>query len=140
MKSGPALRQLTSHRAIHDAGQAQAQELTEIVQQLFQENRKEDCLKAAKVLVEHWEEKVIAHADAEDEGLYKELLQEGKIPKKDIYMLMRDHDLFRKIVAYCKKQLNDQNKVTEENIAQLSSLLVINHFHHQGEESTLFVD
>src|SRR5690625_6652359 len=92
MKSGPALRQLTSHRAIHDAGQAQAQELTEIVQQLFQENRKEDCLKAAKVLVEHWEEKVIAHADAEDEGIYKELLQEGKIPKKNIYMLMRDHD------------------------------------------------
>lgn len=138
MKSGPALRQLTSHRAIHDAGQAQARELTEMMIQLFKEERHDDCLKTAKVLIEHWEEKIIAHADAEDEGFYQELLDEGKISKKGIYMLMRDHDLFRKITAKIKEKINEKNKVTEENIHEFYSLLIINNFHHQGEENTLF--
>ncbi|MEI3614575.1 hypothetical protein [Pseudogracilibacillus sp. SO30301A] len=49
---------------------------------------------------------------------------------------MRDHDLFRQIVSYIKEQINEQNKVTEENIQELYSLLVINDFHHKGEENT----
>lgn len=138
MKTGPALRQLTAHRSIHDAGQSQARELTEMLIQLFKEEREEDCLKTAKVLIEHWEEKIIAHADAEDEGFYQELLEEGNIPKKNLYMLMRDHDLFRKIVKQIKEKIAQQNKVTEENIYELYSLLVINDFHHKGEENTLF--
>jgi len=138
MKTGPALRQLTAHRSIHDAGQSQARELTEMMIQLFKEEREEDCLKTAKVLIEHWEEKIIAHADAEDEGFYQELLEEGNIPKKNLYMLMRDHDLFRKIVKQIKEKIAQQNKVTEENIYELYSLLVINDFHHKGEENTLF--
>lgn len=138
MKTGPALRQLTAHRSIHDAGQSQARELTEMLIQLFKEEREEDCLKTAKVLIEHWEEKIIAHADAEDEGFYQELLEEGNIPKKNLYMLMRDHDLFRQIVKQIKEKIAQQNKVTEENIYELYSLLVINDFHHKGEENTLF--
>ena len=138
MKSGPALRQKTAHRSIHDAGQAQARELTEMTVQLFNEKREKDCLKTAKVLVEHWENKIIAHADAEDEGFYQELLEENNIPKKDLYMLMRDHDLFRQITQHIKEKLNKQNKVTQENIDEFNSLLVINHFHHMGEENTLF--
>lgn len=138
MKTGPALRQLTAHRSIHDAGQSQARELTEMMIQLFKEEREEDCLKTAKVLIEHWEEKIIAHADAEDEGFYQELLEEGNIPKKNLYMLMRDHDLFRQIVKQIKEKIAQQNKVTEENIYELYSLLVINDFHHKGEENTLF--
>lgn len=140
MKTGPALRQLTAHRSIHDAAQSQARELTEMTIQLFKEEREEDCLKTAKILIEHWEEKIIAHADAEDEGFYQELLEEGNIPKKDLYMLMRDHDLFRQIVNHIKKQINEKNKVTEENIYEMYSLLVINDFHHQGEENTLFLN
>lgn len=138
MKSGPALRQLSSHQAIHDAGQAQARQLTEMLNQLFIEKRTEDCLKTANVLIEHWEEKIIAHADAEDEGLYQELLDEGTIPQKDLYMLMRDHDLFRKITAHIKAQINEHNQVTTENIYEFNSLLVLNDFHHKGEEDTLF--
>jgi|SRR5690625_777107 len=138
MKSGPALKQLTSHRAIHDAAQAQARELTEMVNHLYKEKREEECLKTANVLIEHWEEKIIAHADAEDEGFYKELLEEKKVPAKDLYMLMRDHDLFRQIVGHIKTKLEKQKKVTEENIYELNSLLVINDFHHIGEENTLF--
>src|SRR5690625_4055116 len=140
MKTGPALRQLTAHRSIHDAAQSQARELTEMTIQLFKEEREEDCLKTAKILIDHWEEKIIAHADAEDEGFYQELLEEGNIPKKDLYMLMRDHDLFRQIVSHIKEQINEKKKVTEDNIYVMYSLLVINDLHHQGEENTLFLN
>src|SRR5699024_8554452 len=121
--SGPALKQKMSHRAIHDAAQAHAKGITAEVIQLFHANEKEECLKAAKGLVTHWEEKVVAHADAEDEGLY---------------MIMRDHDLFRKITAKIKDKLKKQEEVTQENIYEFTTLIILNDFHHQGEEETLF--
>lgn len=80
MKTGPALKQLTSHRSIHDAGQAQARSLTEEVMQLFEENQTAECLQAAQALIQHWEEKIIAHADAEDESFFQELLAGNKFP------------------------------------------------------------
>lgn len=138
MKTGPALRQLASHRAIHDAAHAQVKELTEIVQQLFDEEREEDCLKVANVLIEHWEEKIIAHADAEDEGFYMELLQSKKVPEKDLYMLMRDHELFRQIISDLKQKLTEQKGVEKENLYAFQTLIVLNEFHHIGEESKLF--
>lgn len=138
MKSGPALKQLTSHRAIHDAAQAQARELTEMVNHLYKEKREEECLKTANVLIEHWEEKIIAHADAEDEGFYKELLEEKKVPAKDLYMLMRDHDLFRQIIRDMKQQLSEKNHITTKQIYTFHALIVLNEYHHIGEEATLF--
>lgn len=76
MKTDPALKQLTSHQSIHNAGQAQARVLTEDVTQLYEEEQTEDCLQAAYILVQHWEGKIIAHADAEDETFFQELLAE----------------------------------------------------------------
>lgn len=138
MKSGPALRQLTAHRAIHDAAQGQAITLTEQLKEHFHHNEEEACYDLAKQLITHWEERIIAHADAEDHGLYKELLEEGNVPAKDLYMLMRDHDLFRKIVAHIKKLFAEKDTVDVELISIFQSLLLINHFHHLGEEETLF--
>ncbi|HLQ96486.1 MAG TPA: hemerythrin domain-containing protein [Pseudogracilibacillus sp.] len=136
--SGPALKQKMSHRAIHDAAQAHAKGITAEVIQLFHANEKEECFKAAKGLVAHWEEKVVAHADAEDEGLYQELLNGEEVADKGLYMLMRDHDLFRKIAAQIKEKLESQGEVTQENIYEFTTLIILNDFHHQGEEETLF--
>ncbi len=140
MKSGPALRQLASHQAIHDAAQAQAKEFTEITAALYHDGQAEECLKAAKELLKHWEEKIIAHADSEDNGLFSELLEEGNIEHKHIYMLMRDHDLFRQIAAHIKSLIEEQNKVTIETIHAFQTLVVLNNFHHRGEETYLFPD
>lgn len=137
MKSGPALKQLASHRAIHDAGQAQAESLTEELISSFQENRP-DCLEIAQLLVTHWEEKVIPHADAEDEGLYQELLQDETIAPNQIYLLMRDHDLLRKITANVKETLSQEQRVTKQIIYAFHSLLTLNAIHHKDEEMMLF--
>lgn len=140
MKTGPALKQLTSHRSIHDAGQAQARALTEEVMQLFEEKQTEECLQAANALIEHWEEKIITHADAEDETFFQELLNREKIPDKHIYMMMRDHDLFRKITKHIKESIKQQEKVTMNHIYEFNTLLILNAFHHEGEEEYLFPD
>ncbi len=138
MKSGPALKQLTAHRAIHDGAQVEAKALTTNVIQLFHSKEKEACLTAAKELLKNWEEKIIAHADAEDEGLYQELLARDDVSNQSLYMLMRDHDLFRKIAARIKDKIEEQGEVTQENIYELTTLIVLNDFHHEGEEESLF--
>lgn len=51
---------------------------------------------------------------------------------------MRDHDLFRKIVAHAKEILAKNNYVDERHVSIFDALLIINHFHHIGEEETLF--
>lgn len=140
MKTGPALKQLTSHRSIHDAGQAQARGLTEEVMQLFEDEQTEDCLEAAKALLEHWEQKIIAHADAEDESFFQELLAGDKVADQHIYMMMRDHDLFRQIAAHIRESIEQEEKVTRNHLYEFNTLLILNAFHHKGEEAYLFPD
>lgn len=140
MSTGPALRQLHSHRSIHEGAYTEARDLTNVVDQLFTEHREEDCLQTVELLIEHWEERIIAHADAEDEGFYQELLKKHKNKQDQIYMLMRDHELFRIIIGDLKKELEETKKVTKQMIYQFHSLLVINHIHHKSEEKQLFLD
>lgn len=139
MKAGPALRQLSSHRAIHEAAQAEAKNLTDTMIQLFHAEEEKDCLQAAKDLLKHWEEKIIAHADTEDgdEGLFNDLIAQGHEPKW-LHMMTRDHNLFREIIASIKESLENEGKVTEEIVYEFTSLVIINRHHHTLEEKYLF--
>ncbi|WP_165769111.1 hemerythrin domain-containing protein [Virgibacillus profundi] len=138
--TGPALRQLRSHRSIHEGAYAEARDITDVTDRLFYDDRKEDCLKAANALVEYWETRVIAHADTEDEGFYKELLEKRPEITKEVHMLSRDHDLFRKIVGNIKEQLEEKKMVTKEIVNQFHALLVIKEIHNKGEEDNLFTE
>lgn len=135
--TGPALRKLASHRSIHEGAFSEARDLTDVVLQLYENNRKEDCLKAAKVLVEHWETRVIAHADTEDEGLFQEVLKEKPKLANDIQMLMRDHDLIRMIVQMINDQLTETGEVTKEVCQHFHALLTILTIHGKSEEIKL---
>src|SRR5690625_4055258 len=136
--TGPALRKLHSHRSIHEGAHAEADELTEMVVLLFNKGRMNECKNVVKLLIEYWETRIIAHADAEDEGLYQELLHKKPELKKDIYMLMRDHELFRIITKQINEQFNKNEEVSNEILQQFQAVLVINQIHQQGEESKLF--
>lgn len=138
--TGPALRQLESHQSIHAGAHAEARDLAEMTDKLFEENRQEDCLKAAKVLLEYIESRIIAHADAEDEGFYLETLEKKPELQKEIHMLMRDHDLMRKIVKNIKTQIEKEDEVTKVIINQFHSIIIIHELHAQGEEENLFKD
>jgi len=140
MATGPSLRKLDSHSAIHHGAYVEARDLTEVTDKLFYGDREEDCLKAAEALVEYWETRVIAHADTEDESFYKELMEKKPELQKDLHMLSRDHDLFRIIIGNIKEQIEAENKVTKNILNQFQALLVIKEIHNQGEESKLFND
>jgi hypothetical protein len=138
--TGPSLRKLDSHSAIHHGAYVEARDLTEITDKLYYDEREEDCLKAADALVEYWETRIIAHADTEDESFYNELLEKKPELKRDLHMLSRDHELFRIIIGNIKKQLEEEVKVTKTILNQFHALLVIKEIHNQGEENTLFND
>lgn len=53
--SGPALKHVDSHTAIHEAALNEAIEMTNMLDNLYQKNQKEEGLKLAYVLVEQWE-------------------------------------------------------------------------------------
>ena len=74
--SGPGLRHIDSHSAIHEA---------------------------AHIAVEHWETRILRHAQAEEEGLYKEMVEEKPELKDDIIGLIRDHDILRFTVKEIKE-------------------------------------
>jgi hypothetical protein len=140
LATGPSLRKLDSHSAIHHGAYVEARDLTEVTDKLFYENREEDCLNTAEALIEYWETRVIAHADTEDDGFYKELMEKKPELERDLHMLSRDHDLFRIIIRNVKEQLEEEKKVTKAILNQFQALLVIKEIHNEGEETTLFTD
>src|SRR5699024_8628017 len=100
--------------------------------QLYHADEDKDALTTARTLLTHRQEKIIAQADTEDEGLFPDLLQKDKTDQKGIHMMMRDHDLFRQIAASIKETLDQDNKVTQEMIYEFTSLIIINGLHHKG--------
>src|SRR5699024_2417638 len=134
--TGPALRKLTSDKSIHDGAQAEAEELTNVVKKLFIEGRKGESKKVAHELVKFWEQRIIAHADAEEEGLYLEIVEENHELGKDDHIINRDHDLMLDLIKHMKKML-EENMVTKDMMNILHACLLINDIHSRSEEELL---
>ncbi|WP_044748718.1 hypothetical protein [Bacillus alveayuensis] len=135
--SGPSLRQLQAHRSIHDGAFVEAKHLTELLEQLHSDGREEQILEVADALIEHWEMRIIAHAESEEEGFYKEKIAQDPSLLEKIVMFKRDHDLMRRLVADIKDVLS-QKRVDKEMLDRFRALLLINHIHSREEEKFLF--
>lgn len=136
--SGPALRQLSSHQSIHDGYYTEGRDLTELLVSLFNEQRLEDCLEVSSALVEHWETRMIAHADAEEEGFYLEVLEKQPELSTQITKLIRDHELLRMIVADVKEMIV-QEGITLHVLDRFKGILLLVEIHSREEEKYLFV-
>lgn len=134
--SGPALKRVDSHSAIHEAALNEAIELTNMLDRLFQNNQEDEALELAYVLIEQWETRTLAHADAEEEGLYKDLVEEDPNVKDDIVALTRDHDLLRIIVGEIKREL-PKNGINDVTIQRFQSLIIIDELHNDKEMEVL---
>src|SRR5699024_9510191 len=121
-----------------EGAQDEAKSLTADMIQLYHAGEDKDALQTARMLLKHWEEKIIAHADTEDGGLHLDVLLKDERGHTGIHMMMRDHDLFRQIAASIKETLDQDNKVTQEMIYEFTSLIIINGLHHKGEEKYIF--
>lgn len=58
--------------------------------------------------VEHWEMRIIDHAQSEEEGFYKEKVEGEPQLVETIAMLKRDHDLLRMLVAEIKQRIQTE--------------------------------
>lgn len=136
--SGPALRQLHSHRAIHEGGLSGAVMKTEDLVEYLQQDDQDMAGKACDNLLDYWKTRVISHADAEEAGFYKEILAENPELDKEIIQLTRDHDLIRLIVQDIDTLREEDPSVTPEIMQKFYGLMAINELHSREEERLLF--
>lgn len=136
--SGPALRQLSSHQSIHEGYYTEGRDLTELLVSLFNDQRLDDCSEVANALVEHWETRMIAHADAEEEGFYLEVFE--KYPELEVQLtkLIRDHELLRMVVADVR-ELIQQEGISLRVLELFKGILLLVEIHSREEEKHLFV-
>ncbi|KXH87567.1 hypothetical protein AU377_01285 [Sporosarcina sp. HYO08] len=136
-KSGPALKQLHSHRAIHEGGLAGAEQKTSDLIALLREGDLESANMAADDLVDYWKTRVIAHADAEEAGFYEEIATAKPELKDVVIQLIRDHDLMRIIVKDIE-ELREKEQLSPNVIHRFYSLMIVNDIHSRDEERLLF--
>ncbi|WP_068672616.1 hemerythrin domain-containing protein [Oceanobacillus sp. Castelsardo] len=134
--SGKGLKHVDSHSAIHDAALEEARELNGILGKLVNDNQMDKALEIAYIAVEHWETRTLRHADAEEEGLYKELVEESPELKDEVIALTRDHDILRYIVKEIKQSL-ETDGFNRGVLEMLHTLVHVDAFHNQEEERIL---
>ncbi|CAM3158838.1 hemerythrin domain-containing protein [Filibacter tadaridae] len=137
--SGPALKQLFSHHAIHEGGLSGAIQKTAGMMDLLKQGELEVANKAADDLIEFWKSRVISHADSEEEGFYKEIKELKPELNDAIVQLTRDHDLLRIIVKDIE-ELRKTKNLSPAVLHKFHALIVVNEIHSRDEERLLFED
>lgn len=134
--SGPGLKRVDSHAAIHEAALKEAKELNEILLRLLQDNELERALETAYITIEHWETRTLRHADAEERGLYKDLVEESPELQDSIIALTRDHNIMRYLVQNIKRTLEEEG-MTNKILEQFYTLVHVDEYHNMEEERIL---
>ncbi|ETI68962.1 hemerythrin domain-containing protein [Neobacillus vireti] len=134
--SGPSLRKPDAHSSIHEAALNEALELRNLLQKCLDDGEREKALQVLEVTIEHWETRTLKHAEAEEEGLYKDIVQENPALKSTVIQLTRDHDLMRRIVENMKVMLQTQEP-DKRMISMLDSLIIIDEIHNEDEMNNL---
>ncbi|MFS0862904.1 hemerythrin domain-containing protein [Fredinandcohnia sp. 179-A 10B2 NHS] len=134
--SGPSLKKQDAHSSIHEAALNEAKELRNLFRKCLEEGDKEKALQVAEIAIDHWESRTLKHADSEESGLYKEMVEEDPSREKIVNQLTRDHDLMRRIVATMKKSLETQ-EADYRMIPLLDSLIIIDEIHNDDEMNKL---
>lgn len=134
--SGPALKHVDSHTAIHEAALNEAIELTNLLDKLVQDKQTEKATELSYVLIEQWETRTLRHAESEEEGLYKEILEDKPELKGDIVSLTRDHNLLRILIKEIKSTLKD-NSISDAVVQQFQALIIVDELHNKMEMEVL---
>lgn len=137
--SGPSLKKQESHSSIHEAALNEAKELKDLFRKCLEDGERERALQVAGIAIEHWETRTLKHAEAEEDGLYKEMVEENPELEKLIIQLTRDHDLMRRIVETMKESLQTQ-KADYRMITLLESLIIIDEIHNEDEMNKLLAN
>ncbi|MHC0037841.1 hemerythrin domain-containing protein [Pseudoneobacillus sp. C159] len=134
--SGPSLKLQSAHSMIHEAALNEAKELKELLRRALNEGNEMLSLQITEVVIEHWESRTLKHAEAEEEGLYKEILEENPEQQTLISQLTRDHDIMRRIVGQMKALLAN-GKASNVLLSLIDALLIVDEIHNEDEMNKL---
>lgn len=134
--SGPSLKKQDAHSSIHEAALNEAKELRELYRRCLEEGDKEKALHVAEITIEHWESRTLAHAESEENGLYKEMAKENPELNELVIQLTRDHDLMRRVVEDMKKALLNREP-NEQFIRLIDGLIIVDELHNEDEMNKL---
>ncbi|HET7658625.1 MAG TPA: hemerythrin domain-containing protein [Bacillales bacterium] len=135
--SGPALVKKDSHHAIHEAALNEASELTDLLKRMVKGSADStNIIETAYILVEHWETRTLAHATAEEEGLYLQKVEEFPELTEKVNELKKEHDLLRQFIHEIKDLL-PKSGVNTEVLSRFDKLLTVDEIHNDKEENEL---
>lgn len=138
--SGPGLTHHDTHHAIHQAAFAEAEQLTRLLRERATRangGKEDEMLELADILVEHWKTRTLAHAEAEEDGLYKEIVRQDPSKFPEIQQLVRDHTLLRSLLFEIEGILAVRGWSTGI-VERFEAMLLVNSIHSRDEESFLF--
>ena len=134
--SSPAFTRRDSHHAIHQAAFDEAEQLTRVLRHTMQTGEHDRALRLAAVLIEHWQTRTLRHADAEEEGWYREIVAARPELQPDVAALTRDHDLLRTLLAEIQGILA-QHGIASGITERFEAMLLLNAIHSREEERRL---
>ncbi|WP_077213891.1 hemerythrin domain-containing protein [Bacillus dakarensis] len=134
--TGPSLKKQDSHSSIHDASLNEARELRELYSKCLENKELDKALQVAEVTIEHWETRTLKHAESEEEGLYKEMVEENSSLKEVVIELTRDHNIMRKMVNNMKSLL-EEKKTDEQLLKLMDGLILVDEIHNEDEMNNL---
>jgi hypothetical protein len=137
--SGPSLKKQDAHSSIHEAALNEAKELRNLFHKCLKNGETERSFQVAEIAVEHWESRTLNHAEAEEEGLYKEMVEENPDFQPLVIQLTRDHDLMRRMVGQMKELLLI-NEIDERMLSLMDSLYIVDSIHNSDELNKLLAN
>jgi hypothetical protein len=137
--SGPSLKKQDAHSSIHEAALNEAKELRNLFYKCLKDGETERSFQVAEIAVEHWESRTLNHAEAEEEGLYKEMVEENPDFQPLVIQLTRDHDLMRRMVGQMKELLLI-NEIDERMLSLMDSLYIVDSIHNSDELNKLLAN
>lgn len=134
--TGPSLKKQDSHSSIHEASLNEARELRELYSKCLENEELDKALQVAEVIIEHWETRTLKHAESEEEGLYKEMMEENSSLKEVVIELTRDHNIMRKMVHQMKSLL-EEKQADDQLLKLMDGLIIVDEIHNEDEMNNL---
>lgn len=134
--SGPGLNQRDAHHAIHQAAFHEAEQLTLLLRRMLRTGDEQQALQLAALLIEHWQTRTLCHAEAEETGWYREILDARPGLQADVIALTRDHELLRLLLAEIQGILSARG-IGSGVAERFEAMLLLNGIHSREEERRL---
>lgn len=133
--SGPALRKVESHHAIHETAWHEADEALQLAEKVRASSDDATFSRVVEVFLEVVEARILVHAAEEEQGLYQEWLQDNDEHQSTIDSLILEHETLRRLSAVVEQAMIQQEYDTA--VSGMSQLLEVSSAHSRHEEDVL---